>query len=98
MLPGGSPTIAGKEKAKRAAAENNAGSPDGGKDAQSGNSKAATVEQAIEYLKQLKADAEERDRALGESNKQIEELRSKLKAAEQKLEKVAPDCEEKGVT
>lgn len=48
--------------------------------AQSNNSKAAKVESAIDYIKLLKKQCEEKDRVLEEKEKEMESLREQLAA------------------
>jgi uncharacterized protein YdaT len=48
--------------------------------AQSSNSKAAKVESAIDYIKQLKQDVSERDRLIESKDQEMEQLRKELAA------------------
>lgn len=56
----------------------------GGKGGQ-GNSKAATVESAIEYIRLLKKQAEERDRELEVKSREVERLRLRVEELEGRL-------------
>jgi hypothetical protein len=56
-----------------------------------GNSKASTVESAIDYIKTLKKEHEEIARVAEEKDRECEALRQRLKA----MERI---CEEKGLT
>lgn len=47
---------------------------------QSSNSKAAKVESAIDYIKQLKQEVSERDELLGKKDQEMNELRKQLAA------------------
>jgi chromosome segregation ATPase len=48
--------------------------------AQSSNSKAAKVESAIDYIKQLKQEVSERDKLIESKNQEMEQLRKELAA------------------
>jgi predicted RNase H-like nuclease (RuvC/YqgF family) len=48
--------------------------------AQSSNSKAAKVESAIDYIKQLKQEVSERDRLIESKDQEMEQLRKELAA------------------
>ena len=57
------------------------GSPDaGGNAAQSNNSKAAKVESAIEYIKQLQQQCSDKDRLIDQKDLEMEALRRELAA------------------
>lgn len=68
LLP--SPQIAAKD----------AKSPDSSSAAQSNNSKAAKVESAIEYIKQLQKQCLDKDRLLDQKDQEMEALRKELAA------------------
>jgi hypothetical protein len=55
----------------------------GGKN--SGNSKAATVESAIDYIRALQEETEEKSKAVEERNRECESLKKKLKELEKLL-------------
>ncbi|CZR50865.1 related to phosphorus acquisition-controlling protein [Phialocephala subalpina] len=84
LLPKGQAKDSGGEKS---------GSGDGGGDepangkgtAQSANSKASTVEQAIEYIKQLKKDQEQLRNALTKERAEKEELKTEVTQLKQKV-------------
>lgn len=55
-------------------------SPDSGSAAQSNNSKAAKVESAIEYIKELQKQVLEKDRLIDQKDQEVEALRRELAA------------------
>jgi hypothetical protein len=72
LLPRGQAKDSGGDKSGSGDAGDNNDGPNGKGGSQSANSKASTVEQAIEYIKQLKKD-------LAEANKRAEEAEKLLK-------------------
>jgi excinuclease UvrABC helicase subunit UvrB len=68
---------------------------DDGKGKGGGNSKAATVESAIDYIRTLQQESESMSKAAEEKDKECEALRRKLQAMERLLsEKGLPELEE----
>ena len=72
LLPRGQAKDSGGDKSGSGDADDNNDTPNGKGGSQSANSKASTVEQAIEYIKQLKKD-------LADANKRAEEAEKLLK-------------------
>jgi hypothetical protein len=71
LLPRGQAKDSGGDKSGSGDADDNNDAPNGKGGTQSANSKASTVEQAIEYIKQLKKD-------LADANKRAEEAEKLL--------------------
>ncbi|KAF2867102.1 hypothetical protein BDV95DRAFT_631253 [Massariosphaeria phaeospora] len=74
LLP--SPNISAKEPKE-------AKSPDSGSGAQSNNSKAAKVESAIDYIKELQQQCSDKDRLIDQKDQEVEALRRELAALKQ---------------
>ncbi|KAF2087694.1 hypothetical protein K490DRAFT_73618 [Saccharata proteae CBS 121410] len=82
MIPNnGSPAISAKDAGPPKSAEG-AGSPDDKGGAEKGNSKASTVENAIAYIKVLKAREEEMEREMSAQRKELEELKMRLRTGD----------------
>ncbi|KAK0659093.1 Phosphorus acquisition-controlling protein [Lasiodiplodia hormozganensis] len=87
-----SPTINPKDSSTSAPTGNSASPEESAlrKEERQSNSKASTVENAIEYIKLLKRKDEERDRRMMEQRREIEELRKKLESGKIDSEKSLP--------
>ncbi|OMP86794.1 Phosphorus acquisition-controlling protein [Diplodia seriata] len=84
-----SPTINPKDPGASATIGNSASPEESAqrKEERQSNSKASTVENAIEYIRLLQRKDEERDRKMMDQRKEIEELRKRLKSGKTESEK-----------